>query len=253
MTDELCFVLNTLDSYVVWPNGWHTDKTWLRNYFAKAGSFLNAKSYKQFCKQKTYVGRDTNHPFIHENLYKLILLDDVSKGQLYIYPISIKGYNTALGISGIHIPTKVIKDTRLGNCKILFHEVWEGHGVIFNYLDLLKKIKKFYKLPKNSVGFLDGNYLNDSFFDEHEIKGFSVLFFEHNANGTKTFEKAKIHCDDVIQRKVSLPYRFLNLNRLCKYHRSVIAQEMFLNHSSKALWSYTSDDLDTISMHLEKF
>ena len=192
-----------------------------------------------------------SHPFIHNDLYDLVELDKVDRN--YIYPISINPSHSRIGVSSIHLSKKVITDACNGNCKILFNELWEGHGASFNYQNLFKEIIEYYKIPSNSLGFADGNQLNESFFKKHNLHGFSFLFFEHKANGIKVFKKAKKHCDEVIQQTATLPYRFLNLNRVPKLHRSIIAQEMFLNHNSKSLWSYTTTDVDNVSNHLMSY
>ena len=253
MSEKLLLALNTLDSSEVWPNGWSLEKKWLKRYFKSAGKYLGSPSYKHFCQQNIYVGRDSNHPFIHEDLYDLVELSKINDDQKYIYPIRIKSYHNSIGVYSVYLPQKVIKDARAGLCKILFNELWEGHGAFYNYQKLFKKIIKHYNIPMNSVGFVDGNQLNDVFFKKSNIQSFSVLFFEHNAQGVDVFDEAKKHCNNVIQKNTILPYRFLNLNRLPKPHRSIIAQEMFLNHNDKSLWSYTTTSVDDVSKHLERF
>ena len=250
MSEKILLALNTLDPKILWPNGWSLEKKWLKRHFKLVGESIGSLSYKDFCKKNKPA---LDHPFIHNEFYDLIALDDITDSQNYIYPININSKNNDLGVCTIHLPPRVIKDAQDGKCKILFNELWEGHGASFNYQKLFKEVIEYYNVPVNSIGFADNNQLSKDFFKKHGLHAFSFLFFEFKADGNETFEIAKEHCDNIIQKDTDLPYKFLNLNRVCKPHRSIIAQEMCLKYNDKSLWSYTTTDINSVTEHLGWF
>ncbi len=63
---------------------------------------------------------------------RLAALDTIPQGERYVFPISINGSAHFVLASvldrGVWIPQRVVEDCRQGLARILFHEVYEGHG-----------------------------------------------------------------------------------------------------------------------------
>jgi hypothetical protein len=273
---ELIFGLITDNPSDCILNGWKDDAEWLDSYFKNTTIFNNKnvtnvinshQEYKDYCNNQLKLG--DNLPFVkygNPNLYNALHLNKIPEDKKYIYPIKILGRlhidEHLKGCDTIFIPEKVVHDARNNKCKILFHEYWEGHGFnLESYRLFFKNILEKFNLPEDCLGFVDGNSLTPMFQERCGLKGFTIFFFEahifRSLPGQNTsIGQIRVHNTKIIRQTKTLPYRFINLNRRYKKHRTRLTHQLFLKHNDKTLWSYTdptNDNQNHLSLIEEKY
>lgn len=236
-------------------NGWKThDKKWMADYFRNAAEtynnayfFNNAESWPQFKKQirnDRYLNLDMvfmNEP--RDSIIKHISLDMLN-GEKYIYPIRLIGMGSVrheieLG-NAYYIPQRVIDDCNSGICKILFHELWEGHGQNLTlYKSFFEKIAADYNIPMSCIGFMDNNYLTPELQKSYGSRGIFCMNFESMHMIQHHKYKVFIRLTKMKNRTLRLPYRFINLNRRNRPHRIIVTNHLYNNWDKESLWSFT--------------
>lgn len=178
-------------------------------------------------------------------------LTDIPEETRYLYPIRIMGrVQFDIDIArekGVVLPERVVLDARQGFCKILLHDVFEGHGHnLYEIKELLEKISLFYNIPIESIGFLDSNYYTPKLQESYSSKGFFFPYWEGHLARSYFFnldnQFDKLIEDRLYQQSTNLlccPYYFINLNRRLRPHRTLITLYNYLNWNEKVLWSYT--------------
>ena len=319
--------INVIDELNV-PNGWSTDKKWLDNLFAQyvrrgnAYTVWRTKTYSRLVDifkdwpNITLLSWMFDSAYINNQHIECMKLEDIPTDTNYIYPIRIYGRGQVLlevDVGGtVYIPEKVKKDCQAGKCKILFNEVFEGHGDnLFVYKTMFLKVIADNGLQPKHIGFIDGNILTTVEQATYGTKGFYCMHFEttsaaydivhsdeHNSSrfGADVHPYDNITRDmitlryyhrprnqpdinvsedlrerttlqehvikgplylqdrtvqlDILENQKKKPYRFINLNRRTREHRTIITSEIFNNHSHNTLWSYTEPRPDTSAMNL---
>lgn len=254
---HVVFALNDDDDPILNGVG---DENWQATYFEEAKDFYSFGTYEMNRRCDNYQDfketmnvysslPDVLFEFPQDDMMKkLCTVKRMSEivDEKYVYPIKIRGAGQILqGIDpnrslSIFLSDRIVKDCRDGKCKVLFHELWEGHGEnTSQYYNFFTRIAETYDIPKQSIGFADSNLLTPYFGEITGFKGFSVLYFEANLYA-KYLRASKEHAEpEILSNKLSRrPKHFVNLNRRTKPHRTIIAAEMFYNHSNKATWSH---------------
>lgn len=263
-------------------NGWSTDPGWLQRLFelhAQNNVFVPGyATHQQFVHSATYQPQH-NFPMwetLDNNvaqLFHTVDLDHIPSGKSYIYPIKIWGvwqpgyhyqYRRHGQVECVHIPHRVCADARNNQCKILFHEHWEGSGYNLSfYKTFFEHIQAQYNLPTSSIGFVDHNAQTPQLQRSYNTRGFAILFFEqlmYQQIGLHTLTHNQKRCAQALESK---PYRFISLNRMLRSHRTQITFELFKNHSHNSVWSYlavpcahnrsaTIDDHSTVDADYKK-
>jgi hypothetical protein len=254
--DYLTIAFNSTDSRVVHPNGWLLDTNWLSRYFENAALYDNigmlwgCRDYKEFgdyfSNRVPYETSFVFDPKFHDiDGFKIKNVETLSSDEKYIYPIRIYGRGHVfqeinMG-NTIHLSSKIVDDCRNRKCKILFNEVFEGHGAnLAEYKDFFEKVSNDFKIPIESIGFVDSNLKTPELQAMYNTKGFSCLHFEIHSYDYRDYTplfakllKASKHYDEKKQK------RFICLNRRLRNHRNVITSEIVNNHAHNTLWSYT--------------
>ena len=263
------------------PNGWSTDKKWLDNLFTifnarkNSDTVWGATSYSHLLEligdwhDITVLSWLFNASYINNQHIECMKLEDIPTDTNYIYPIRIYGrghVNIEADIGGtVYIPEKVKKDCQAGKCKILFNEVFEGHGGnLREYKTMFLKVIADNGLQPKHIGFIDGNILTTVEQATYGTKGFHCMHFETLSALHVNWSPTAPEIESLIERNTDIgiakgplyqhsstvqlkilenqkkkPYRFINLNRRIREHRTIITSEIFNNHSHNTLWSYT--------------
>ena len=179
---------------------------------------------------------------------KFKLIKDI-KDEEYYYIINLKEFAGSIGVdreSGKihdksifeHISQKVLDDCIRGKCKIILNYGYEGFGKKTNggdtilykpLLDRLHELLDEYKIPHNSVVYLDANTILDDIVLDTKINYFSYeytaldwdrytsmhpnMIYHSNTKSLKHLKKLE-KTKDSIRKKY-----FLSFNRLPKEHR----------------------------------
>jgi len=168
-------------------------------------------------------------------------LNDISSEEKYVFPIKIHGLRyTQLPIflkRGVSLPKKVIDDARSGKCKILFHQLAEGQGFnTSNIKQLIKYQSTIFNIPISAFGFLDSNAKTPELQASYGSKGFYMFWwYNHCWNGPDEYVDSRL-------RQLNEPepkdFYFLCLNRMTKYHRTLMAINIYNRWADKTNWSY---------------
>jgi hypothetical protein len=193
-----------------------------------------------------------------QGLIEIQGLGKIPEGTAYVYPIIVYGgghiFIKRVKERGVDLPERVVRDCRAGLAKILYSEVYEGHGFNDTHMrEMMEVTAQYNNIPIECQGFLDGNYFTPELQKEYNTKGFFYPFWEYHVAGNPGWAaSAKQLYEHLFQltyhRGVShYPHKFLNLNRRVRPHRTLLTlaiSEIF-EHTSK--WSYTGLDLEQVS------
>ena len=193
---------------------------------------------------------------------RLVGLNDIPPGERYIFPISINGsahfFLDSVLEMGVWIPPRVVEDTKNGLAKIVFHEVYEGHG--FNNLQngpdapkgacvrtFLEANARSYGIPFERMAFLDANYFTPTLQAEYGSKGFYYPYWENHVGAGHMWHDQRTlvnsHIQRMIKRDMNYEYNLIHLNRRARWHRALTTTACFYRwRDLPVLWSYTEPD-----------
>jgi hypothetical protein len=186
---------------------------------------------------------------------RLVGLDTIPQGERYVFPISINGSAHFVLASvlerGVSIPQRVVDDCRAGLARILFHEVYEGHGFNDTHVKtFLESHSRAYNIPMNTMAFMDANFLTPALQAEYGSVGFYYPYWEnHVGSGHEWHHNNRVKVDSHIKRlragEARHPYNVIHLNRRPRWHRSVSTAACFYRMSDAGvLWTYTEPPND---------
>jgi len=186
---------------------------------------------------------------------RLAALDTIPQGERYVFPISINGSAHFVLASvlerGVSIPQRVVEDCRQGLARILFHEVYEGHGFNDTHVKtFLESHSRAYNIPMNTMAFMDANFLTPALQAEYGSVGFYYPYWEnHVGSGHEWHHNNRVKVDSHIKRlragEARHPYNVIHLNRRPRWHRSVSTAACFYRMSeASVLWTYTEPPND---------
>ena len=213
-----------------WFNGWPLPSDEKFQRIVEDNARYNSDLFGQGCDEEGMRAWLKFYPcpvagFLPENhllKYTTKNINDILPEEKYIYPILLHGGGmlnyTSFQEYGFTISERVLNDCRAGKCKILLHELNEGHG--FN----LGELKKFIEnqltklnIPASSFGFLDGNYKTPELQRQYGTKGFCVFHWENHSRMLSYDEEVK-RIQEIKNLKFK-PYHFISLNRRPREHR----------------------------------
>ena len=185
--------------------------------------------------------------YVHLN-YITQTYDEIPAHTKYVYPIlansiSIlrKQYKNSFSKNGLSIQKEVLDDCRSGRCKILIHDLHEGHG------NNLRELKMFItaqsevlQVPLSCFGFLDGNPETPALQAQYGTAGFYMFEWESYLRFTNDLEMEKQRTD--ILNKKFRPYHFINLNRRPRTHRLHVVTNIMTRWADKILFSCDTFD-----------
>ena len=166
--------------------------------------------------------------------------NEIATGAKYVYPLLLQNsgmlnYSGFLK-NGLSIQKEVLDDCRSGGCKILIHELDEGHG--FN-LHMLKRFiteqSERLQVPLSCFGFLDGNPETIALQAQYGTAGFCMVDWETHCRFPSDLEMEKQRTD--ILNKKFRPYHFINLNRRTRRHRIHVVTNIMTRWADKILFS----------------
>ena len=186
---------------------------------------------------------------------RLAALDTIPQGERYVFPISINGSaHFALASvldRGVWIPPRVVDDCRQGLARILFHEVYEGHGFNDTHVKtFLESHSRAYNIPINTMAFMDANFLTPALQAEYGSVGFYYPYWEnHVGSGHEWHHNNRVKVHSHIKRlragESRHPHNVIHLNRRPRWHRSVSTAACFYRMSdASVLWTYTEPPED---------
>lgn len=185
-------------------------------------------------------------------------LGKIPEGTDYIYPVIVYGgghiFTQRVKQRGVDLPERVVRDCREGRAKILYSEVYEGHGFNDTHMrDMMEATAQYNNIPIECQSFLDGNYFTPELQKEYNTHGFFYPFWEYHVTGNPGWaQSSKQLYEHLFQmtyhRGVShYPNRFLNLNRRVRPHRTLLTLAISQLFEDKSQWSYTGLDLEQVS------
>lgn len=169
------------------------------------------------------------------------LVDEI-KDENYVYPLLLHGggHLQVEHDPAFVLPDKVVADVKRNKCKILIHEIYEGHGFNCNKMkDFILKFSEYYDINLTSIGFLDANYLTPALQKMYGTTGFYFPYWESHV--FPVYQGYMPIAQNLLRRlnnQTNFEYRFLNLNRRERYHRSIMAHFLYTYHNDKTLWSF---------------
>ena len=182
-------------------------------------------------------------------------LDLIPQGEHYLFPISINGsahfFLQSVLDRGVWIPPRVVEDCRAGRARILFHEVYEGHGFNDGHVKrFLEANRDAYGLPMNSMAFMDANFLTPALQAEYGSVGFYYPYWEnHVGSGHEWNQNNRVRVESHIKRlqrgEIRYPYNLVHLNRRPRWHRSITTAACHSRMGDlPVLWTYTEPPSD---------
>lgn len=176
-------------------------------------------------------------------------LSELPEGTNYIYPVNVYGgghlFIPRVKQRGIDLPERVVRDCREGRAKILYSEVYEGHGFNDTHMrEMMEVTAQYNNIPIECQSFLDGNYFTPELQKEYNTQGFFYPFWEYHVTGNPGWAESSQQMYEHLYRMTynrgqHHPYRFLSLNRRVRPHRTLLTlaiSELFAHNSQ---WSYT--------------
>lgn len=241
-------------------NGWYIDKI---DVIIEQNKKLNnwemlryINNYEELihktenCELSSLLHGNFHDNCLNTNMLEVKLLDEISEGEKYVFPFSVFGsglLETPIFIEqGINLPERVLSDAKNGNCKILLHELCEGHG--FNNTWVQRFITaqvNIHNIPFECFGFADGSYQTPELQKSYNTQGFFVPWWESHSfplNDKEVIKRFKFLKNPIPKNKY-----FLALNRRIRPHRSVLAYNIIKNWEDKFLWSY---DLPPVNVNI---
>ena len=231
-----------------WFNGWPLPSDEKFQRIVEDNARYNSDLFGQGCDEEGMRAWLKFYPcpvagFLPENhllKYTTKNINDILPEEKYIYPILLHGGGmlnyTSFQEYGFTISERVLNDCRAGKCKILLHELNEGHG--FN----LGELKKFIEnqltklnIPASSFGFLDGNYKTPELQRQYGTKGFCVFHWENHSRMLSYDEEVK-RIQEIKNLKFK-PYHFISLNRRPRAHRIPLVMHIMDKWADKTLYS----------------
>jgi len=242
-----------------WPNNFVSLNKCIREHWrvGNEACIQNASSFHSLISKNmssSFVPNYYYQGFLKKDVkdsYKHIKLSDIPRGSKYMYPVNLLGsgmlWTESAQTVGLYLPDRVVSDAKEGICKILLQQIFEGHNFNTTYVrSMFERIVETYNIPMRQLGFLDGNYLTPSLQAGYGSKGFYYPFWEFHVVDPHFNDRWKKHEELVLDRlekmhegELNLPYRFINLNRRIRTHRTIITSHIHDNHPEKFLWSYT--------------
>lgn len=265
--DNAEYVSGSLEQII--PNGWPRDSVILDRFIEEQKNLNNhdiifGVNSKEEVLSKMRDGSlssiFTRHTiswtmdvYLTRDMCILQRVEDIKEGNKYVYPMAIRGsafYQTPLfHDQGIFISDKVKYDARVGNCKILFHELLEGHGQ--NELWVQRFISRqceIHNLPFESMGFLDCNFKTPELQNNYNTKGFFMPWWEsHSPTPDEDVISNRI---EFLKNPTTREKYFLSLNRRVRIHRSILVYNIIKHWQDKFLFSYDKPQI-TESMFLD--
>ena len=171
-------------------------------------------------------------------------VEEIAENTPYVYVIDIERSERNLVTEKSSLKKRVIADCRNKIAKILFYEPWEANDIGYNYSKKIKKFAKRYRLPTTAIAFCDSNFKNDNWYKACNINKFSIMFFEEMCGANLDLRRIKTYKKraGMIQKQHDeCEYRYINLNRKIRPHRTSITREIAEYHDDVSLWSYIED------------
>ena len=198
---------------------------------------------------------DNREPLQHAA--RVVRLSDIPQGERYVFPISINGsahfFLQSVLERGVSLPPRVVEDCRSGRARVLFHEVYEGHGFNDTHVKtFMEANSRVYSIPMNSMAFLDANFLTPALQAEYGSVGFYYPYWEnHVGSGHEWHLNNRVKVDSHLKRmrvgEIHYPYNLIHLNRRPRWHRSLSTAACFYrmgDSGASVLWTYTEPPAD---------
>jgi hypothetical protein len=166
-------------------------------------------------------------------------INQIEDGEKYIFPIRLIDTMLTFKIFnevGIFLSNEVLVDLRSGRAKILFHDIYEGHGHNLGTLRVfLERQSQIHEIPMESMGFVDGNILTPKLQAIYNTKGFASVYWEtHNP---PLLEKDELDRLYTLLTKQKKQYHFICLNRRPRTHRIRLAAHIMHKWEKNTLFS----------------
>jgi hypothetical protein len=179
-----------------------------------------------------------------------VITDFIQNNEKFIYPIILPDNNIFDRNKTIDLPDNLVNQIKLGNAKLVFCYLLEGHfGSTNTHYLWLYKLSKKYGFNKEDIIFLTGNMISDEIhknyckdninliednFTVYPFMWFGNHVFFHNTGwkiNTAVKSQSYIKFFEALEknRTIKKEYHFLSFNRLAKLHRACIFAELKTN------------------------
>jgi len=180
-------------------------------------------------------------------------VEEVPENTPYVYVIDIEKSEISLVTEKFNLKQRVLKDCKKKIAKILFFEPWEANDLSNNYPKKIKQFSKKHQIPITEIAFCDSNFETDRWNNSCDIKKFSVMFFEEMIGSKldlRRIKKYKKRAGMLEKKYAECKYRYINLNRKMRPHRTDITREIANYHDDVTLWSYVEEG-KILDIHLD--